>query len=128
VYGDDPETPSIDEGANPGDTMTFYIGDSLVPSHPPLVWTNHDESFERCHFGWDACTFRGDIDHNGSPVPDIADLVYLVAYMFSGGPAPVCLVEADINGDGKCAPDITDLVYLIDYMFRGGPAPVPCYY
>ena len=30
----------------------------------------------------------GDVNGNGAG-PDIADLVYLVAYMFSSGPAPV---------------------------------------
>ena len=39
----------------------------------------------------------GDVNGNGSG-PDIADLVYLVAYMFQGGPAPVC----------DCPPTVTD--------------------
>ena len=70
------------------------------------------------------CLLRGDIDHNGTG-PDIADLVYLVQYMFDGGPEPPCLAEADVNGDGT-GPDIADLVYLVTYMFGGSPAPVPC--
>ncbi len=72
----------------------------------------------------DNCIIRGDINHDGVG-PDIADLVYLVSYMFSGGPPPVVMEEADINGDGV-GPDISDLVYLVAYMFSGGPAPVPC--
>jgi|GEM_PF-3318872 len=71
------------------------------------------------------CVLRGDVNRNGTG-PDIADLVYLVSFMFSGGPAPPCLEEADINGDGSLLPDITDLVYLVSYMFSGGPPPVPC--
>jgi len=71
------------------------------------------------------CVIRGDIDHNGSG-PDIADLVYLVAFMFNGGPPPPCMEEADVNGDGSAVPDIADLVYLVAYMFQGGPPPVPC--
>ncbi len=60
-------------------------------------------------------------DGNG---PDIADLVYLVDYMFQGGDPPIpdpCV--ADVNGDGN-GPDIADLVYLVDYMFTGGPSIV----
>ena len=78
----------------------------------------------------ECCNLRGDINHNGSG-PDIADLVYLVNYMFNGGPAPVCqdldesYPEADVDGSGN-GPDIADLVYLVNYMFNGGPAPVPC--
>jgi hypothetical protein len=70
----------------------------------------------------DCCELRGDINHDG--VIDISDLVYLVDWMFTGGPPPPCPEEADMNGDG--AIDIADLVYLVDYMFNGGPAPVPC--
>ena len=70
------------------------------------------------------CQIRGDINHDGS-VPDIADLQYLVSYMFAGGPAPACLLESDVNGSGL-PPDISDIVYLVAYMFMAGPAPVGC--
>ena len=63
----------------------------------------------------------GNIDANGSGT-DISDLVYLVDYMFNGGPPPPNLIAADINGE--LGLDISDLVYLVDYMFNGGPAPV----
>ncbi|MCK4462580.1 MAG: hypothetical protein KAW46_12295, partial [candidate division Zixibacteria bacterium] len=62
----------------------------------------------------------GDIDGSGSG-PDIGDLVYLVDYMFSGGPPPP--VEAAANVDGVNGIDIADLVYLVDFMFNEGPAP-----
>ena len=70
------------------------------------------------------CDIRGDIDHNGSPLIDIADLVYLVDYMFNEGPTPVCLGEADLDANG--VNDIADLVFLVDYMFNDGPEPVAC--
>lgn len=62
-----------------------------------------------------------------------ADLVFLVNFMFSGGPKPTCeeppdgnyFPECDVNGD-LAGPDIADLVYLVNYMFSGGPAPMPC--
>lgn len=68
--------------------------------------------------GW----FCGDIDGSGSPDIDVSDLVYLVDFMFTGGPPPVIQAAADVNGSGEL--DISDLVYLVDYMFSGGPAPV----
>lgn len=70
------------------------------------------------------CELRADIDGSGSG-PDISDLVYLVSYMFSGGPTPPCMEHADVNGSGS-GPDISDLVYLVSYMFSGGPPPVAC--
>jgi len=71
------------------------------------------------------CLDRGDINYDGQTA-DIADLVYLVAYMFNGGPEPPCMSTADVNGDGGNQPDIADLVYLVAYMFQGGDALVPC--
>jgi len=61
----------------------------------------------------------GDADASGAV--DIDDVVYLIAYIFSGGPAPDPL-EA---GDADCSDsvDIDDVVYLIAYIFSGGPEP-----
>lgn len=63
----------------------------------------------------------GDADESGAV--DIDDVVYLIAYIFSGGPAPtpdVCCGDADGSGNV----DIDDVVYLIAYIFTGGPVPV----
>jgi hypothetical protein len=62
-------------------------------------------------------------DANGDGIVDISDAVYLISYIFAGGPAPNPLCSGDANGDGSV--DISDCVYLIAYIFSGGPAPVP---
>ncbi len=61
----------------------------------------------------------GDADGSGAG-PDIADLVYLVAWMFSDGPPPPAPAAINVNGDEN-AGDIADLVYLVTYMFQEGP-------
>ncbi len=61
----------------------------------------------------------GDPSNDGSV--DISDAVYLIQYIFAGGPAPNPLASGDANGDGSV--DISDAVYLIQYIFSGGPAP-----
>lgn len=61
-------------------------------------------------------------DFNRDQEIDITDLVFLVQYMFHGGPEPYLLRLADIDGSG--VQDISDLVYLVNYMFHGGPSPV----
>ena len=72
------------------------------------------------------CRLRGDVDHSGIEPIDIADLVYLVDYMFNQGPPPPCWDDGDIDGSGIAPIDIADLVYLVDYMFNAGPPPPPC--
>ena len=57
----------------------------------------------------------GDIDGNGTSA-DIADLVYLVTWMFGGGPGAVCVDAADCDHNGA-GPDIADLVCWVEYMF-----------
>ena len=62
---------------------------------------------------------RGDANGNGAI--DIADVVYLMNYLFTDGPAPDPLEAGDANCDGIV--DIADVVYLINYLFIGGPPP-----
>ena len=76
------------------------------------------------------CTdMRGNVNDDPNDQVDISDLVYLVDYMFTGGPQPPCWSEANIDGvgtDDAGGIDISDLVYLVDYMFTGGPPPPSC--
>jgi len=76
---------------------------------------------------------RGDVDGDGSAVPNIVDLNYMVAYMYQGGPPPPCdagpplgFVEADIDANGGMVPNINDLVVLVSFMFQSGPDLQPC--
>lgn len=64
----------------------------------------------------------GDLDGSLTEVIDIADLVYLVDYMFNGGPPPAIPEASDIDSSGGPL-DIADLVHIVDYMFNGGPPP-----
>jgi hypothetical protein len=63
---------------------------------------------------------NGDVDHSG--YVDISDAVYLISFIFNGGPAPAPWSAAlHINSDAIV--DISDVVYLIAYIFTGGPPP-----
>ena len=115
------------------------ISIAAVASNQPTVylrWTMGatDVAWEYC--GWNvddiqiaACRYTpvsyicGDINGDQAEQIDIADLVYLVDYMFSGGPEPPEINAADMNASGGVI-DIADLVVLVDYMFTGGAPPV----
>ncbi len=60
-------------------------------------------------------------DADGSGILTISDAVYLIAYIFSGGPAPGSITEGDPDCNGIIT--ISDAVYMIAYIFSSGPAP-----
>jgi hypothetical protein len=60
-------------------------------------------------------------DANADATVDISDVVYLIAYIFSGGSAPSPWLAGDANCDSTV--DISDVVYLIAYIFSGGSVP-----
>jgi hypothetical protein len=63
---------------------------------------------------------RGDANANGAIGP--SDIVYLVNFVFKGGPAPLPVAGA---GDVNCSGGVTssDIVYLVNFVFKAGPAP-----
>jgi CSLREA domain-containing protein len=71
-----------------------------------------------CDLG--AYEFDANGDANGDGMRDVADVFFLINYLFASGPAPVGL--GDVNGDAKT--DIADVFSLINFLFAGGPAPL----
>ncbi|MBU1319433.1 MAG: M6 family metalloprotease domain-containing protein [candidate division Zixibacteria bacterium] len=60
-------------------------------------------------------------DANNSGEVDIDDAIYLIAYSYLSGPAPIPVESGDLNCDGKI--NLLDIVGLVNYLFRGGPVP-----
>lgn len=68
----------------------------------------------------DACDYIcGDANRDG--IVNIGDAIFIVGYVFRGGPAPGPLGAGDANCDGPI--NVGDAVYIVGYIFRGGPAP-----
>ncbi|MDD4051949.1 MAG: dockerin type I domain-containing protein [candidate division Zixibacteria bacterium] len=65
-------------------------------------------------------------DANGDSKLNVGDAVYIISYVFRGGPLPTPygLCSGDVNCD--CKVNVGDAVYMISYIFRGGPAPCGC--
>lgn len=65
-------------------------------------------------------TMTGDVNTDASITS--ADIIYLVGYVFKGGPAPMpCEAAGDVNCNGSVTS--ADIIYLVAYVFKGGPAP-----
>ena len=63
---------------------------------------------------------------NGDASIDVADGIFLLAFLFTGGLASTCQDASDVNDDGGI--DIADAINLLAYLFTAGdfpPAPFP---
>ncbi len=60
-------------------------------------------------------------DPNGDGGTDISDPVYLISYIFGGGPAPAAGENSDVDCSGSV--DISDVVFLIGFIFGTGLQP-----
>jgi hypothetical protein len=62
---------------------------------------------------------RGDGDNNGAI--NLSDAVFVLNFLFRGGPAIPCRNAGDSNDDS--AVNITDPIFLLRSLFLGGPQP-----
>jgi hypothetical protein len=62
-----------------------------------------------------------DVDGSGG-IPNVADVDYLVNYLFFSGPPPPVMEAANVDGEGGV--NVVDVDYLIQYLFFSGPEPI----
>ena len=65
-------------------------------------------------------TLSGDVNVSGSLTS--ADIIFLVNFVFKGGPMPQ---PCEANGDVNCNGTVTsaDIIYMVNHVFKGQPAP-----
>jgi hypothetical protein len=130
-------TPSL-EVVNRPDHSTFVDNGNGTGSFSFTPDSAQVGVHEVCFVAWDGALGDSEVvpitvglsicgDANGAggdPAVDIDDIVYLINYVFGGGPAPDPIQSGDANcSGGDPSVDIDDIVYLINYVFGGGPSP-----
>ncbi|UCB52291.1 MAG: dockerin type I repeat-containing protein [Candidatus Zixiibacteriota bacterium] len=60
-------------------------------------------------------------DATGDGLINVADIVYLVNYLYRGGSEPCPPEAGDATSD--CVVNVADIVYLVNYLYRGGDPP-----
>jgi hypothetical protein len=110
-----------------GDVIDILV-DDLGGGNPPenasiegisIVKTSDDP--EDCGGGVGGPLFaRGDADAGGND-PNITDGIFVLNFLFLGGPPPPCRDAADADDNG--AVNITDGIYILNFLFLGGPPP-----
>ena len=99
-----------------------FLGQNFQPEQEHLrgTYISGVEVFTEVEYAIMICTrLRGDA--NGDGVIDLGDVLYVINYLYKGGPAPDPLWTGDANCDGIV--DLGDVLYLINYLYKGGPPP-----
>jgi len=110
--------------------LTISTGASTQPSLAApsgstmkIVWHDDRDSNNEIYYKqWYESMICGDANSNG--IVDLSDIIYLINYLFKGGPTPSPLCIGDVNGDDTIT--IGDVVYLINYLYKGGSTPGFC--
>jgi hypothetical protein len=107
-----------------GGQLKLAVGDAH------MFLSSHEDIVCSIPYTW---TIPGDA--NNDSTVNIADAVYIIAYVFKGGPAPVPYTVANGDANSDCECNVGDVVFIINYVFKGGPAPLNfgqwmmnCYY
>ncbi|MGE4633256.1 MAG: hypothetical protein AAEJ47_09475 [Planctomycetota bacterium] len=66
-----------------------------------------------------ALFLRGDCNTDGAT--NVADAIFLLANLFSGGDLSSCIDGCDSNDDGSL--NIADAIHFLAFLFSGGPPP-----
>jgi aminopeptidase YwaD len=114
------------------------LSSNLAETYGEVVNSGHENTYT---VSWnyqsetDTVSLIGDIILNGYKCGDanadgnvnIGDAVFIIKFVFGGGPPPFPYQAGDVNSDGGT--NIGDTVYLINSIFKGGPDPIcPSYY
>jgi Thrombospondin type 3 repeat/Beta-propeller repeat len=113
--------------ANPGyPASTCGIDNCPVTPNPSQTDTNSNGVGDACDFGCCVAPIRGNVNGDAGNSVNVADITYLVRYLFDNGPAPLCIDEANVNGSTTTIVNIIDVNHLVKYLFLAGPAPAAC--
>ena len=119
-------------------SYTFYLPDDSPLDSSPWPKYLHDEQNTACYTLYLSQNLG---DANADNKWSVSDVIYLINYLFKGGPPPKLydgtiqngppkeedtafnrLLHGDANDD--CKMSVSDVIYLINYLFKGGLGPV----
>ena len=111
-------------------TVRHFIKIVIVCAAVGLLGSASWEALHASHLNFlpgSVAVANGDVNADGKR--DISDSIYLLSYLFSGGPAPLPLAcepsvtyhNGDVNGSGVV--DMSDPIYILNWLFFGSAEP-----
>jgi hypothetical protein len=118
-----PEADTIDPSSFI-DLLVTFDGTAFEPAsldtlHCNLLFYTNDPDEALVTVPVTMWSARGDVTENG--VLDIEDVVFLLNFLYKGGPEPIPMEAGDLDYDLDV--DSDDVMFLISYLFLGGPPP-----
>jgi hypothetical protein len=120
---------SVQKFAMVSDVLDAFGGDSESNNYkisvdgggqPSVIGISESDSYiMEAGYVHAAFVRRGDANTDGAI--DVADVMYLINYLFIGGSGPCPMEAGDANCDGFI--DVADVMYLTNYLFIGGSPP-----
>jgi hypothetical protein len=105
---------NVDQLDQDGDSIGDTCDNCPAVFNPDQVDSDSDGEGDACEW---TC---GDVNDDDSV--DMLDILYLIAYLYKGGPAPDWSKAADV--DNSSSVDMLDILVLIAYLYKSGPEPV----
>jgi hypothetical protein len=115
----------ISSGGDIGGSSTNFMLSGTVAQ--TAVGTGGSTNFGLSHGFWTEVPggggncLPGDANNDGQV--NVGDAVYVIAYVFSGGPEPWPFPACSGDANCDCQTNVGDAVYCISYVFQGGPPP-----
>lgn len=111
-------------GSAPGELGSVVdVGSYTYGEYPDSFWVYSPGAVNspvKLYVNMQVYRYHGDA--NWDNVVDVADVVYIICYLFKDGPMPV---PTPMTGDTNCDGLITvgDALHIINYIFKGGDPP-----
>ena len=114
---------STPEGTTIGRLDSMACSTIVTPCDTMILVSYTDSTafqyFDGARTFTDAC-MRGDVNESGTI--NSADIIYLVNFVFKGGPGPTCSsTQGDVNCNGVT--NSADIIFMVNFVFKGGPPP-----
>ncbi len=117
-------TDAIAPGGKNPISPNYRISDCIGQPTPPAVAASNSYIVYAGYIYTRCDCYPGDADGTGGI--NMLDILYLIAYLYKGGPPPKPYVLCSADPDGSCTSNMLDILHLIAYLYKGGPAPLNC--